>query len=95
MFPPARSGSAWLKQKRAIQLIVVPPAETLYSCMACNNAAWVLGGVRFISSASTILAKTGPLDKAKEAPAGFHIVLNDISADDVGGHQIWCKLDAD
>ena len=28
--------------------------------MACSSAAWVLGGVRLISSASTTLAKIGP-----------------------------------
>ena len=28
--------------------------------MACSSAAWVLGGVRLISSASTTLANTGP-----------------------------------
>src|SRR6185436_12053844 len=40
---------------------VVPPAVTLYSCIDCRSAAWVLGGVRLISSASTRLANTGPL----------------------------------
>ena len=34
---------------------------TLYSCIACKSAAWVLGGVRLISSPSTMLAKIGPL----------------------------------
>ena len=33
--------------------------------MACNNAACVLGGVRLISSASTMLAKIGPRTKRK------------------------------
>ncbi len=30
------------------------------SCIASSSAAWVFGGVRLISSASTTLAKTGP-----------------------------------
>ena len=36
-----------------------------YSCMACKSAAWVLGGVRLISSASTMLAKMGPWTNRK------------------------------
>ena len=39
---------------------VCEPAVTWYSCMACKRAAWVLGGVRLISSARTMLAKIGP-----------------------------------
>ena len=38
-----------------------PPAVTCRSCIACSRAAWVLGGVRLISSASSMLAKIGPL----------------------------------
>ena len=71
----------------------MPPAETLYSCMACNSAACVLGGVRLISSASTILAKTVSLNEPEEPSAGVHIVLNNIGADDVRRHQIWRELD--
>ena len=33
--------------------------------MAWSSAAWVLGGVRLISSASTMLAKIGPCTKRK------------------------------
>ncbi len=40
-----------------------PPAVTCFSCMASSRAAWVLGGVRLISSASTTLAKIGPFRK--------------------------------
>ena len=45
--------------------MVHAPGETLYSCIACNSAAWVLGEVRLISSASKILEKIGPLTKRK------------------------------
>src|SRR5581483_10938386 len=31
---------------------VLPPAVTLYSCMDCKSAAWVLGGMRLISRSS-------------------------------------------
>src|SRR5262249_47975778 len=34
--------------------------ETLRSCIASSRAAWVLGGVRLISSASRMLVKIGP-----------------------------------
>ena len=41
----------------------IPPAVTWCSCIASSSAAWVLGGVRLISSARMTLAKTGPLTK--------------------------------
>ena len=40
--------------------IVSCPAVTCRSCMASSSAACVFGGVRLISSASTMLAKIGP-----------------------------------
>jgi hypothetical protein len=33
---------------------------TCRSCIASSIAAWVLGGVRLISSASSMLANSGP-----------------------------------
>ena len=39
---------------------VLPCTVTRCSCMASSSAACVLGGVRLISSASTMFAKTGP-----------------------------------
>src|ERR1041385_2016257 len=39
---------------------VRPCTVTRCSCIASSSAAWVLGGVRLISSASTTLAKIGP-----------------------------------
>src|SRR5688572_18721077 len=39
---------------------VCPCTVTRCSCIASSSAAWVLGGVRLISSASTMFAKTGP-----------------------------------
>ena len=38
----------------------VPSTETCRSSIASSRAAWVLGGVRLISSASSRLVKTGP-----------------------------------
>src|SRR5262245_58430976 len=38
----------------------MPLTVTWYSCIASSSAAWVLGGVRLISSARIRFAKTGP-----------------------------------
>ena len=45
--------------------IVSPAAVTLCSCIASSSAACVRGGVRLISSASTMFAKIGPRTKRK------------------------------
>ena len=44
---------------------VSPSIVTCPSSIASSSAAWVLGGVRLISSASTIVANTGPLRSSK------------------------------
>src|SRR5262245_10213324 len=49
---PAPSGWVW------------PSMVTLRSCIACNSAAWVFGGVRLISSASSSSVKIGPRVRA-------------------------------
>ena len=41
----------------------VPSTVTWRSSIASSSAAWVLGGVRLISSASIRLVKTGPSRK--------------------------------
>ena len=38
-----------------------PPIVTCFSCMTSSSAAWVLGGVRLISSAMSRFVNTGPL----------------------------------
>ena len=43
-----------------------PAAVTWRSCIASSSAAWVFGGVRLISSASTICANTGPFTNRRE-----------------------------
>ena len=45
-----------------------PPAVTWRSCIASSSAACVFGGVRLISSASTMFAKTGPSTNRNDAP---------------------------
>ncbi len=62
--------------------------------MACNSAAWVLGGVRLISSARTMLAKIGPLHEPEDPLAGRGVLLDDLGAGDVAGHQVGRELDA-
>ncbi len=42
------------------QVVAAAATVTWRSCMASRSAAWVLGGVRLISSARMTLAKTGP-----------------------------------
>ena len=60
--------------------------------MACSRAAWVLGGVRLISSASRMLVKTGPSTKRKFAPPVL-VLLQHVRAGDVRGHQVGRELD--
>jgi hypothetical protein len=62
--------------------------------MACSSAACVLGGVRLISSASITLAKTGPRMKRNAALPVVAVLLDDLRAGDVGGHQVGRELDA-
>ena len=68
-------------------------AVTWCSCMACSRAAWVLGGVRLISSASTMLAKTGPCTKRNArlpvASSSSMISVPVMSR----GHQVGRELD--
>ena len=71
-----------------------PPAVTSRSCMACSRAAWVLGGVRLISSARITLAKMGPWMKRNCAVAGAVVLFEDLGAGDVAGHQVGRELDA-
>ena len=42
------------------RLNVWPSTVTWRSCIASSSAAWVLGGVRLISSPMSTLVKTGP-----------------------------------
>ena len=67
---------------------------TCRSCIASSMAAWVLGGVRLISSARIMLANSGPGQKLVFAGAGLQIFLNHFRAGDVAGHQVGRELDA-
>ena len=52
-------------------LCVSEPIVTSRSCIACNSAACVFGGVRLISSASKMFAKIGPwMKRNSRRPSG-------------------------
>ena len=67
---------------------------TCCSCIASSRAACVLGGVRLISSARMMLAKTGPARNLNAALARRLVLLNHFRAGDVRGHQVGRELDA-
>ena len=71
-----------------------PPAVTRCSCIACSSAACVFGGVRLISSASTMFAKIGPLHEAELAAPGRSVLLENVGAGDVRRHQVGRELNA-
>ena len=58
-----------------------------------SRAACVLGGVRLISSASTMLAKIGPWTKRNSRRPAL-VLVEDHGAGDVGRHQVGRELDA-
>ena len=67
---------------------------TWYSCIASSSADCVFGGVRLISSARMMLAKIGPgMKRIARDPRGA-VLLDDLGADDVDGHQVGRELDA-
>ena len=72
---------------------MLPATVTSYSCIACSRAAWVFGGVRLISSARTMLAKTGPWTKRKLRLPGGRVLVDDLGAGNVAGHQVGRELD--
>ena len=62
----------------------------LRSCIASSRALCTLAGARLISSASTMLAKIGPL-RVWNSPS---LRVVDQGADDVGGQQVGRELDS-
>jgi hypothetical protein len=66
---------------------------TRCSCIASSSADCVFGGVRLISSASTMLAKIGPA-RTPSAAAGRRVFLHEVGAGDVRRHQVGRELDA-
>ena len=62
--------------------------------MASSSADCVFGGVRLISSASTMLPKIGPWHERPAAVARGGVFLDDVRAGDVRGHQVRRELDA-
>ena len=62
--------------------------------MAWSRAAWVFGGVRLISSARTMFEKIGPRTKRKFRLPGGRVLVDDLRAGDVAGHQVRRELNA-
>ena len=62
--------------------------------MASSSADCVFGGVRLISSASRTLREDRARARTSTAVAGGGILLDDVGAGDVGGHQVGRELDA-
>jgi len=69
---------------------VVVPTVTRLSCIACKRAAWVLGGVRLISSARTRLWKIAceEAHPAARPPCPSSSSLEHVGSGDVGGEKI-------
>ena len=65
-----------------------PSTLTCRSSIASSSAAWVFGGVRLISSASSRLVNTGPAPELELR--GARVV--DQRAGDVAGHQVGGEL---
>lgn len=61
--------------------------------MASSSAAWVLGGVRLISSARTTLANRA-FEEFEFAVTGVAIFVHHVGAGDIAWHEIGGELDA-
>ena len=62
--------------------------------MASSSADCVLGGVRLIFVGQQNVAEERTGDERPAAVAGGRVLLDDVGAGDVGGHQVRRELDA-
>ena len=61
--------------------------------MACRSAAWVLGGVRLISSASRMLAKMGPLtNRNSRLPDDSSRTMVPVMSEGIRSGVNWTRL---
>ncbi len=68
-----------------------------FSCMAWSSAACVLGGVRLISSASRMLANTGPLTKRNCRPPverSSSMISVPVMSDGIRSGVNWMRLNS-
>ena len=74
--------------------IVSWPTVTSRSCIACKSAAWVLGGVRLISSARMMLAKIGPGTNrnARRPASGSSRTLVPVMSEGIRSGVNWMRL---
>ena len=70
------------------------PTVTSRSCIACKRAAWVLGGVRLISSARMMLEKSGPGTKRKvlRPASGSSRTLVPVMSEGIRSGVNWIRL---
>ena len=93
---PSCSIGFWVaRQKNGLgSSYFLPAAVTCRSSSASISAAWVLGGVRLISSASTMLAKIGPFWKmnARSPVAGScPITVVPVMSDGIRSGVNWIR----
>ena len=70
------------------------PTVTSRSCIACSSAAWVLGGVRLISSARMMFEKIGPATNrnARRPASGSSRTLVPVMSDGIRSGVNWIRL---
>ena len=91
---PVRSGSAWPSRRTAAPSVRLAGRSDFVFLHRLKQRGWVFGGVRLISSASTILEKIGPA-QAELPLAGRLIDVDDFRPRDVAGHQVGRKLNTE
>ncbi len=92
---PARSGSAWRARRTGRAAAWRwPPAVTCRSCIASSRAAWVFGGRAVDLVGEDQVGEDRPGDEPQLAGAGVAVLVEDLGAGDVRGHQVGRELDA-
>ena len=81
-------------EERLRQRVRLTRRRDACSCIASSSAACVFGGARLISSASTTLAKIGPVREPERAVAGRLVLLEQLRAGDVARHEVGRELHA-
>jgi hypothetical protein len=67
--------------------------ETSRSCIAWSSAAWVLGGGAVDLVGQQEVGEDRAGEELQLAAAGLGVLLDDVDARDVGGHQVGGELD--
>ena len=67
---------------------------TWYSCMACKSAAWVFGRRAVDLVGQDDVGEDRALDEPERPFPGRVVLLDDLGAGDVAGHEVGSELDA-